>query len=319
MAEQPPLLIVSNRGPLRFSRGPDGEIVASRGGGGLVTALSGLAAVRPVTWIASALTDEDAEVAERGPTATAISPCAWSCTTARSSTATTTSSRTRRCGSSTTTCGASRTEPSVDRNVRLAWDAGLRPGQPRFADAVVAELEAAERPTAAGDAAGLPAVRGAGDRSASAAPDAVMQHFTHIPWPMPDYWRVLPPDIRTTIHDVAARVRRRSACTRPATSANFLNCVAQFTDADVDFKARTVHHDGRVVRVREHPISVDPAEFDRLRRRRARSWRSARRCRSGGPRRWCCASTAPTRPRTSSAGSRRSSSSWPTTPSGRGG
>ena len=28
MADQPPLLIVSNRGPLRFSRGPDGEIVA---------------------------------------------------------------------------------------------------------------------------------------------------------------------------------------------------------------------------------------------------------------------------------------------------
>ena len=49
MADQP-LLIVSNRGPLRFSRGSDGEIVSVRGGGGLVTALSGLAATRPVTW-----------------------------------------------------------------------------------------------------------------------------------------------------------------------------------------------------------------------------------------------------------------------------
>ena len=71
MAEQPPLLIVSNRGPVRFSHGPDGDLVAARGGGGLVTALSGLAAVRPVTWIASALTDEDAEVAESAPTPTA--------------------------------------------------------------------------------------------------------------------------------------------------------------------------------------------------------------------------------------------------------
>ena len=43
MADQP-LLIVSNRGPCRFMRGPDGEITAQRGGGGLVTALSGLAA-----------------------------------------------------------------------------------------------------------------------------------------------------------------------------------------------------------------------------------------------------------------------------------
>src|SRR5207244_3158278 len=66
-AADQPLLIVSNRGPCRFSRGADGTITAVRGGGGLVTALSGLAAVRPVTWIASALSDEDAEVAELGP------------------------------------------------------------------------------------------------------------------------------------------------------------------------------------------------------------------------------------------------------------
>src|SRR5438105_13552576 len=66
MPDGPPLLIVSNRGPLRFSRDADGEIMAARGGGGLVTALSGLASVRPVTWIASALSDEDAEVAARG-------------------------------------------------------------------------------------------------------------------------------------------------------------------------------------------------------------------------------------------------------------
>ena len=32
-------------------------------------------------------------------------------------------------------------------------------------------------------------------------PDAVIQHFTHIPWPQPDYWRVLPLDIRTAIHE----------------------------------------------------------------------------------------------------------------------
>ena len=32
-------------------------------------------------------------------------------------------------------------------------------------------------------------------------PGAVIQHFTHIPWPQPDYWRVLPTDIRTAIHE----------------------------------------------------------------------------------------------------------------------
>src|SRR5438067_1177458 len=142
MADQP-LLIVSNRGPCRFSRGADGTITAVRGGGGLVTALSGLAAVRPVTWIASALSDEDAEVAELGPyrdgdltvrlvvhdreeydryynvfanpTLWFIHHYLWGLAT----------------------------EPDVDRNIRLAWDAGYLPVNARFAEAVAAEIETA--------------------------------------------------------------------------------------------------------------------------------------------------------------------------------
>jgi trehalose 6-phosphate synthase len=80
---------------------------------------------------------------------------------------------------------------------------------------------------------------------------------------MPDYWRILPPDIRASIHDslLAADVVGLHAARYVV---NFLNCVDQFTAADVDFKRHTVHVDGRVVHVREHPISVDPAEFDRL-------------------------------------------------------
>ena len=27
------------------------------------------------------------------------------------------------------------------------------------------------------------------------APDALLAHFVHIPWPQPDYWRVLPKGI----------------------------------------------------------------------------------------------------------------------------
>src|SRR5947209_461109 len=66
MVSDQPLLIVSNRGPLRFMRGADGERVAKRGGGGLVTALSAITGTRPLTWVASALSDEDAEVAAEG-------------------------------------------------------------------------------------------------------------------------------------------------------------------------------------------------------------------------------------------------------------
>src|SRR5262245_41670410 len=57
------LVIVSNRGPAQFERDADGRRSVRRGGGGLVTALTGLASHRKVLWVASAMTDEDVSVA----------------------------------------------------------------------------------------------------------------------------------------------------------------------------------------------------------------------------------------------------------------
>src|SRR6476659_4396458 len=59
MSEQPPLVLVSNRGPVTFQ--DDGSV--KRGTGGLVTALTGLASHRDAIWIASAMTDQDVDVA----------------------------------------------------------------------------------------------------------------------------------------------------------------------------------------------------------------------------------------------------------------
>ena len=59
-----PLIIVSNRGPAQFERDEDGRAHGARGGGGLVTALSGLVSHRDALWIASAMTDEDVAVSE---------------------------------------------------------------------------------------------------------------------------------------------------------------------------------------------------------------------------------------------------------------
>ena len=61
------LLIVSNRGPLRFSISADGEVTARRGGGGLVTALSALTATPPGQLDGQRPdATSDAAVAERG-------------------------------------------------------------------------------------------------------------------------------------------------------------------------------------------------------------------------------------------------------------
>ena len=60
-----PLVLLSNRGPATFERDESGELVPRRGGGGLVTALTGLLRQRDALWIASAMTDEDVEVEPR--------------------------------------------------------------------------------------------------------------------------------------------------------------------------------------------------------------------------------------------------------------
>ena len=56
-AQRDPLVLVSNRGPVTFHAG--GEV--QRGSGGLVTALTGLASHRDAIWIASAMSEHDAE------------------------------------------------------------------------------------------------------------------------------------------------------------------------------------------------------------------------------------------------------------------
>lgn len=60
------LIVVANRGPITFQLDPDAPagLTASRGAGGLVTALGELGRHAPVTWVASAITDGDHRAAQ---------------------------------------------------------------------------------------------------------------------------------------------------------------------------------------------------------------------------------------------------------------
>jgi trehalose 6-phosphate synthase len=261
MAERP-LLIVSNRGPVRFGHDSEGVRTAKRGGGGLVTALAALTGRRPLTWVASALTDDDAQVAAEGvhvdgllrlrlvahdreeydryynvfanPTLWFIHHYLWGLAT----------------------------EPDVDRNIRLAWEAGYLPVNERFADAVADEIDSFSD--------GCPIVMVhdyqlfmAPQAIRARVPGALIQHFTHIPWPMPDYWRILPEEIRSAIHESLLHCDIVGLHTERYVRA-FLHCCDELTSGEVDFTNHTVRFAGREVRVRSYPISVDPDEFERL-------------------------------------------------------
>lgn len=53
------LVVLSNRGPLSWSRGPDGTLESRRGAGGLVSALTPALEASGGTWIAAAMSDAD--------------------------------------------------------------------------------------------------------------------------------------------------------------------------------------------------------------------------------------------------------------------
>ena len=249
------LIVVSNRGPVSYAV-ENGERVAKRGAGGLVTALSGVLSRHEVTWIASALGDEDEAVAHEAGGAfdettsdgspyrmrfvvhddddydryynVVSNPVLWFVQHYLWDLA---------------------LMPSVDRGLEGAWDDGYAVVNAAFARAVVEELDANPGATVFFQDYHLYlAPRYVRDE----CPDATLAHFIHIPWPGPDYWYVLPERMRVAVHESllandvvgfhADRWRR-----------NFLRSAEDI-----------VGYDGDRVLVTAHPISVDTAEFDQL-------------------------------------------------------
>src|ERR1700722_8907164 len=197
MSADAPLVLVSNRGPVTF--GPGGEI--KRGTGGLVTALIGLASHRPVTWVASAKSDADVEVAQRHGGATfpvqapgggtynvklvASDPDAyerfynitanpmlwfiqlylWDLSNA----------------------------PDIRRNETEAFEFGYNAVNEDLARAVLEEIANIETRIVIPKTYHLYTLPGL---IRSQRPDAFLHHFVHIPWSQSDSWRVLPTIMR---------------------------------------------------------------------------------------------------------------------------
>src|ERR1039457_5413785 len=61
------ILIASNRGPVSFTRGDDGNLTRHRGAGGLVSGLSTVAGQAAVLWVCAALSDPDRAAAKAAP------------------------------------------------------------------------------------------------------------------------------------------------------------------------------------------------------------------------------------------------------------
>jgi trehalose 6-phosphate synthase len=262
------LIVVSNRPPVAFGRDDEGNMIVRRGGGGLVTALRSLVALHDVTWIASAMREEDRLVAEEADgqaipeTARDGSPYRlrlvahdnaaydWFYNVVSNPTLWFLQHYLWDLAHS----------PSFDRGLHLAWDEGYVAVNANFAEAVVDELDA--QPDAAvcfHDYHLYLAPRFVRARR----PEAALSHFVHIPWPEPDYWRVLPEAIRVALHD-GLLANDVVGFHTDRWKRNFLRSCADIVEADCNFADGTIEYDGRRMFATSHPLSVDPSEFDEL-------------------------------------------------------
>ena len=184
-----PVVIASNRGPLSFRVGENGEPVARRGAGGLVSGLAPLVGGTDTLWFASAMSDVDRRVAAAGPAEAegfrvALLPIA----------ADTYRMAYDVVGNATLwfvhhgLFDLAR-RPRFDRRFAEAW-AAYRSMNQTFAEAIAADAPA--------DAAVLVQdyhLSLLGPLLAARRPDLRTVHFSHTPFAGPDLIRVLPDDV----------------------------------------------------------------------------------------------------------------------------
>ncbi len=261
------VVFLSNRGPVKYDR-DDGERTTSRGGGGLVTALSGLAGrLDDAVWVCGALSDEDIAVAREhdgtafdagdgeaellvrmvetdpeeqrkfysviaNPLLWFVQHYLWALSDA----------------------------PDITRRELDAFENGYVPVNERFADVVAEEVE-----SRGGDVTVM--VQDyhfymVPELLRARCPGVFLHHFVHIPWPQPDAWRVLPRPMREAVlrgvlgNDIVAFHTEHYA-------RNFLLGCQELLNLPVDLEGLKVQVDGRTVRTRWYPISIDPDALER--------------------------------------------------------
>jgi trehalose 6-phosphate synthase len=153
------------------------------------------------------------------------------------------------------------TEPRIDRETYRAWFDGYWEVNASVADrAIEVARELPRRPLFLTQDYQLYL---APERIRAELPNAVMQHFVHVPWPEPRYFKVLPTAMREPIF----RGLLANDIVGLQTSLdvhNFLRCCAELMGLRVVEPESVVLYGGRLVRVRAYPVSIDVEAMKQL-------------------------------------------------------
>jgi len=260
------LVIASNRGPAQFELGDDGERVLQRGGGGLVTALSGLVAHRGVLWVASAMTDEDVEVAreaEGEPVEIDLDGVSYDVLMVESDPA-------AYDGFYNVIANPIlwfiqhylwdlSNAPDIRQEELDAWEHGYRVVNDDIARALIEAVADDPEPLVMFHDYHLYTAPGIVREQ---RPDAFLQHFVHIPWSQPDSWRIVPVVWREEIYR-GLLANDIIGFHTTAYCRNFLHCCNELMELEVDYERGAVLHDGRETWVRAYPLGIDADRLDR--------------------------------------------------------
>jgi len=246
------LTIVSNRGPAEFARDEAGNRTVQRGGGGLVTALSGLVSHRRALWIASAMTDEDVEVATEsdGPVSIEVDGISYDVLMVASDPAA--YERFYNVIANPILWFIQHylwdlsNAPDIRQDEVDAWKEGYKVVNEDIANAVLQAIEGQEDPVVMLHDYHLYTSPGLIRR---ARPDAFLHYFVHIPWSQPDSWRILPNRWREEIY-LSMLSNDIIGFHTTAYCRNFLTCCRELMEMEVDYERMAVMHEGREVWVR---------------------------------------------------------------------
>lgn len=255
------LIIAANRAPITFEVAEDGSLHFQRGGGGLVTALTGLVQYVDAVWIACAQTDADAAwregsvalsdsghtirvqflspevVAYEGYYNVIANPLLWFLQHSMWDVP---------------------RAPLIDRATWQAWENGYLAVNHLFADAIARQVRASPRSTLVMlQDYHLYLVARFLRQKMRQRERPTLLHFIHIPWPGPEYWRILPPTMRQAILDGLCGVDVLGFQTRED-GMNFIRtCESHLPRAYTNYKRSRVWYRNHTTHVRDFPISID--------------------------------------------------------------
>ena len=254
------IIIVSNRGPVTISKDEQGDYAFKRGSGGLVTALTGLAHFTKLTWVACALSPEDAEwkhgqicledndcnlgvyfinpdpQAYDGYYNQISNPLLWFLQHSmwdipRS--------------------------PIIDQQTWIAWDTGYQVVNRQFAKEIAEIVRKKKKPVLIMLQDYHLYLTARYLKKYLRGQDVTISLFVHIPWPGPEYWGILPARMREELLDGLAAVDLMGFQTSED-GLNFIRtCENYLPKAIVQYRNRRVRYRSHDTIIRDFPISID--------------------------------------------------------------